>query len=91
MDEQAKEPRGSECHPIIGWIGSYDPTGNGADFDGGRNWEISRNREETSNDMRCWLMRRALNKSANHDNGMMRPAHVAGAYLMDGSRCIQER
>lgn len=42
MDEQAKEPRESKCHPAMGWIGSFDLTGNGADFKGGRNREISR-------------------------------------------------
>jgi hypothetical protein len=32
MAEGVKEARGSEGHPVMGWIGSMDPTRKGADF-----------------------------------------------------------
>jgi hypothetical protein len=40
-DEQAGEPRRSECRLVTSRIGSYDLTGNGADFQGGRDRENS--------------------------------------------------
>ncbi len=46
MDGQAKEPRGSECHPVTGWIGLNGLTGNGADFEGSRNRENTRGKPE---------------------------------------------
>jgi hypothetical protein len=37
--EQAGEPRRSECRLVTSRTGSHDLTGNGADFQGGRNRE----------------------------------------------------
>jgi len=50
-EEQAEEPRESECLPVIGRIRSYDLYRKIADFEGGRNREISVKETRTTRDV----------------------------------------